>query len=319
MQAPQTPLNEQLRLATLYALDVLESGEEERFDQYTRMACNLFKVPIALISLADSDRLVFKSQVGVGCSEMPREISFCSHTMERGELTLIEDTHLDPVFANHPMVTGEPHIRSYAGCPLFAENGSILGTLCLASPNPRKFNEHERQTMLDLADLIERELMTDHAREDRETGLLNRDGFLMIAEQTLRICNRQHMPFALIRMRLDEGDCVLRPGGAPIKKLAAVLRDAVGPIDVVGRVSTRDLAIALWNRNCDQAEELMNRIRSADRLKTPDVQQITQRGLKSVCINANREQAQDVTGMLQLAFRRMRSDTPQSTNCQTSI
>ena len=59
MEAPK-PVDEAQRMAALHALGVLDTPPEERFDRITRVAVALFAVPIALVSLVDSDRQWFK-------------------------------------------------------------------------------------------------------------------------------------------------------------------------------------------------------------------------------------------------------------------
>jgi diguanylate cyclase (GGDEF)-like protein len=72
MLEPAHPANERERLATLHSLQILDTPAEERFDRLTRLAKRLFDVPIAVVSLIDSDRQWFKSSVGLSRPEMPR-------------------------------------------------------------------------------------------------------------------------------------------------------------------------------------------------------------------------------------------------------
>ncbi|MFM5486675.1 GAF domain-containing protein, partial [Aeromonas veronii] len=118
MQSPVVPDNERLRLDALRRLAILDSPAEERFDRITRMARNMFDVPIALVSLVDENRQWFKSCCGLPVLETPRDISFCGHAILGEELFVVEDAAQDPRFSDNPLVTGEPHIRFYAGHPL---------------------------------------------------------------------------------------------------------------------------------------------------------------------------------------------------------
>ena len=81
MLEPPLPPDEQRRLATLRSLHILDTPPEERFDRITRTAQRLFNVPIALVSLIDSNRQWFKSCQGLSVSETPRGISFCGHAI----------------------------------------------------------------------------------------------------------------------------------------------------------------------------------------------------------------------------------------------
>lgn len=51
MDKPLFPDNEDVRLAALRALNILDTQSEESLDRVTRLAKYLFDVPIALISL----------------------------------------------------------------------------------------------------------------------------------------------------------------------------------------------------------------------------------------------------------------------------
>src|SRR5689334_2602461 len=79
MLDPPIPDDETLRVSDLHAMQILDTPPEERFDRITRTAQMLFRVPIALISLVDSDRQWFKSKQGLDALETPRSVSFCAH------------------------------------------------------------------------------------------------------------------------------------------------------------------------------------------------------------------------------------------------
>ncbi|MBJ6136549.1 GAF domain-containing protein [Marinobacter litoralis] len=157
MKAPDYPSNEASRLAALQATLLLDTPPEERFDRVTRLAAQLFDVPICLVSLVDSDRQWFKSCYGLDSSETGRDISFCGHAILGPNVFVVEDTLSDERFADNPLVTDAPHIRFYAGAPLADLEGYRLGTLCLIDSAPRPFSDKQRQTLRDFADIVERE------------------------------------------------------------------------------------------------------------------------------------------------------------------
>ena len=53
------------------------------------------------------------------------------------DLIVVEDTTLDPRFATHPFVAGEPFIRFYAAARLVVR-GQTVGTLCAYGVEPKK-------------------------------------------------------------------------------------------------------------------------------------------------------------------------------------
>lgn len=166
---PQAPLNEPSRLAALLAFELLDTPAEAMFDNITALAAQICNTPIALISLVDAERQWFKSRVGLGASETPRELAFCAHAINRNELFEIENALLDPRFCDNPLVTSDPDIRFYAGMPLSDGHGHNLGTLCVIDRQPRQLNEQQRQTLKLLAQqtvqLFELRLQSRHQRE----------------------------------------------------------------------------------------------------------------------------------------------------------
>lgn len=106
MQAAPLAPDEEQRLFLLQALDLLDTPSEPAFDLITRMTANAIGVPIALVSLIDRDRQWFKSKVGMGIAETPREYAFCAHCIVGGERLLVPDATQDERFFDNPLVCG---------------------------------------------------------------------------------------------------------------------------------------------------------------------------------------------------------------------
>jgi GAF domain len=157
VRAP-TPNDEERRLAVTRALGLIETPPEERFDRITRVAAALFDVPIALIALMERDREWFKSSCGLDLREVPRDESFCSHSIYSREPLVVEDARLDQRFADNPHVTGPPGVRFYAGHPLLLRDGSCVGTLCVIDTRPRHLDDLGLARLRDMAELATREL-----------------------------------------------------------------------------------------------------------------------------------------------------------------
>ncbi len=152
------PPDESRRLAALRSLAILDTPPEDRFDQITRLAMLLGKVPIATLTLIDEDRQWFKSSVGCENKDGTREQAFCAHVVHERKPIVVSDTLLDHRFADNPLVTSGPRIRAYCGFPVFHEDGSCLGTLCMIDTRPRDFSEPMLQRLGDLASLAQKEL-----------------------------------------------------------------------------------------------------------------------------------------------------------------
>ncbi len=140
------------RVDALKKLGILDTPPHKNFDNITSLAATILNTPIALISLVDESRQWFKSAYGLDATETCRKISFCQYTIQQSSIFEVCDTHLDTMFVDNPLVTGDPNIRFYAGAPLTTKQGHRLGSLCVIDHHPRSLNEKERETLLLLAE-----------------------------------------------------------------------------------------------------------------------------------------------------------------------
>lgn len=265
LKAP-IPGNEPQRLASLRALNVLDTVPEERFDRLTRMARRLFGVQTVLVSLVDENRQWFKSAQGVDVCETPRDISFCGHAILQDGPLLIPDTLLDLRFSDNPLVVGAPFIRFYAGHPLAAPDGQRVGTLCLIDASPRTLDDEELAMLADMARMVEHELaMVQLAMIDELTGLTNRRGFELLLDQTLALCHRLNRSASLLFFDLDRfkdindqhghavGDRVLADFG---KLLQQTFRSS----DLLGRLGGDEFVVLLSIADLAERERALKRL-----------------------------------------------------------
>lgn len=153
-------VREQQRLEALWALRVLDTAPEPRFDRMTRLAADLFDVPAALVSLIDRDRQWFKSRHGFDACETDRKVAFCDHAIRlpAQSVMVVPDATLDARFADNPNVTNGM-VRFYAGAVLSDTAGHNLGTLCVFDDKPRvDFGEAESKRLRELADMVAEQL-----------------------------------------------------------------------------------------------------------------------------------------------------------------
>ena len=264
MKKPDIPKDEQDRLETLRSLSILDTPAEERFDRLTRMAKRMFGVPIALVTLVDENRQWFKSCVGLGVSETSRDISFCGHAILGTDVFVIPNAQEDKRFADNPLVTSDPNIRFYAGCPLTL-NGRKLGTLCIIDQKPRNLEKDDIEALKDLASMVERELAAiQMATLDELTNISNRRGFMMLAQLSLSLCARQKIPAALVFMDLDK----LKPindkfghaeGDWALIAFAGQMKSAFRDSDLFARLGGDEFVALLTNTSKQQAEEIIGR------------------------------------------------------------
>lgn len=130
-------MDEAARIATLKGYGILDTPNEPEFDRLVRHMATSFGVKAALISFIDADRQWYKARVGIDATEVPRAISFCTHSIERDGVTVVPDAQADPVLRHKPAAIGPGAIRFYAGAPITAPNGARIGTVCVFAPTPR--------------------------------------------------------------------------------------------------------------------------------------------------------------------------------------
>lgn len=159
MQKPGIPANEQKRLAHLRALKILDTMPEERFDNITQLAAEVFQMPVSLISFVDENRQWFKSRCGLDIKETEREVSFCGHVVEHGQALVVEDANKDERFADNPLaIADDKPVIFYAGAPLATDEGLILGTLCVIDHQARTFSDAQLSQLMRLAKVVIDEL-----------------------------------------------------------------------------------------------------------------------------------------------------------------
>lgn len=168
---------EQDRLFALRQLNLLDTPPSESFDRITRMASQLFDLPIAAVSLTDENRQWFKSRVGVDHRQIPRETAPCADVCDSSQTLIIPDLLSSDCYRNSYLAnTG---IRFYAGAPLVTREGHTLGAMCVLGTQPREVSEQEEATLRDLAAMVMAQIELQHAfgRIDPLTGLPNSNQF----------------------------------------------------------------------------------------------------------------------------------------------
>ena len=240
LQAP-IPSNDAARLQELRSYGVLDSPDEQVFDDIGALVRDIAHTPIGIISLVDENRQWFKSCIGLDAKETPRNISFCGHTILQRTPLIIEDAINDPRFCDNPLVLQEPHIRFYAGFPLIASNGLALGSLCAVDQQPRQLQPHQIQAMERLARLAVQQMelkrqtrllaQAQEARQEQEPHSeslrLSSDLFTskeqLLSMVELMLSQRSQACFGIIRLEFKD---LRRIAGALGEATAGVLREA---------------------------------------------------------------------------------------------
>ncbi|MGH6737395.1 MAG: putative bifunctional diguanylate cyclase/phosphodiesterase [Methyloceanibacter sp.] len=177
---------EEERLRALRDLGLLDTPRSEAFDRITRMASQLFGLPICAVSLTDHDRQWFKSRVGVDATQIPRDKAPCARVASDRHLVVVPDLLSDEDYRDSPLAAAG--VRFYAGAPLLTRDGFGLGSMCVLGPEPRTVTKQELAALKDLAAMVMAQIELEHAfgRVDPVSGLPNRNQLIEDLEDQAR-------------------------------------------------------------------------------------------------------------------------------------
>lgn len=142
------------RIKALHKYELLDTPPDGSFDKMAELAAKIFNVPIAIISLVDTDRIWFKSHFGLDINQIEREPGLCASAILSDEIYLIEDAKNDPRCLSNPLVTSDFGLQFYAAAPLTTKDGHNLGTFCIIDKRQRYINSDQQIMLKHMADII---------------------------------------------------------------------------------------------------------------------------------------------------------------------
>ena len=259
--------DEQGRIAALLRYEVLDTGPEEEFDIATELACSVFAVPMAAVSLLDGSRQWFKSRKGILMPQSSRETSFCTQTIRQHGVTVVEDASADPRFRNNPFVASRPGVRCYMGAPLTTPDGYNVGTFCVMDTIPRDFSDVDRDIISGLARLAMSHLeLRLVANEDTQTGAMSRRGFLKVLDNELEKCRRYKLSASLVLFDIDNLSALNDSHGqsaanSAIVAAARAVRSVLRKGDTLGRTGGDKFGVLLTGAMAEEALQAAERFR----------------------------------------------------------
>ncbi|CAM4329942.1 putative bifunctional diguanylate cyclase/phosphodiesterase [Deinococcus marmoris] len=269
--------SEEVRLAELYRYGIVDTLPEPQFDRIITLIAQYLHMPMAAITFVDRDRQWFKSRLGLQVEEMPRSIAFCDLTIKQSGVLVIPDATLDPRVAEFSNVTGEPHIRFYAGAPICTPEGHPLGAVCVIDRVPREFTpedaavlEHSAALVMDQLKLhITVQQLGDLALLDSLTGLPNRANFRQRLLHATRRADHAGESVVIGLMDLDHfklvNDTFGHPAGDELLRLTALrLQECVSSSDTIARMGGDEFALIFTDlANPADSQLIVDRITQA--------------------------------------------------------
>jgi diguanylate cyclase (GGDEF)-like protein len=263
------PYDEEERLEALHRLNILSGDSEERFDRITRIAQRMFAVPMADFSLFDTQDQYVKSSYGLDDTIIPRDMALANYTLLKNDVFVVPDAQADERFAGNPLVVSKPKIRFFASYPVRSKSGYRVGALSIADRQPRGMSAHDQSVLRDLAEMIENELaFMEVAQFDRLTQMSINDGFFNVAEQSLRVCEREKTPAVAVVFDVKK----LVPANdfqsefdkdKHIKVFASQLRHFFRKSDVVGRLGSEEFTALLLNAKSEHVDEIVRKLQNS--------------------------------------------------------
>ena len=279
MKAP-LPVNEKERLTALRGYGILDTLPELAYDRVTRLASRLFGAPIALISLLDEHRQWFKSTYGIDVRETSRDLAFCGYAILGSDVMCVPNARDDFRFRDNALVTGDPHIRFYAGAPLEDPAGWKLGTLCVIDYVPRApLTAEENATLEDLAAIVMAELqlrtalqslsavnekLTRLAGTDPLTLVPNRLAFELEFERRLTSSPDQHLTVMYLDLdgfkTVNDGPGGHAAGDALLTILARMLADCLPAGAMLARMGGDEFVALVSGLSRQEMEHLAEKM-----------------------------------------------------------
>jgi two-component sensor histidine kinase len=194
------------RLDALRRYGILDTPRESDFDEVVKVASAICGTPISVINLIDEGRQWFKAEVGLGVRETPLDSSICAHAILQPGLFIVPDTTLDRRFADNPLVTGDPHLRFYAGALLETPEGFPLGTVCVLDYKPRELDDTQKAFLRLMASQVMKLLelrriaVVEHAARIKAEELVKENQTLM-REGDHRLMNSLQLVQSLLALQ----------------------------------------------------------------------------------------------------------------------
>ena len=268
------------RLKALETAGLHDGAPEPIFDRFARLAARIAAAPTALVSVVAEDRQYFAGLCGIGqpwadARQTPLSHSFCQHVAANAAPLVIEDAREDPVLCTNRAI-GDLDVIAYAGFPIFAPSGHVLGSLCAIDSQPRVWEAEQLAALADIAALVGSELerrdlvrrLAIDARTDALTGMANRRAWDDGLPAALRSAERLGHPLSVLLVDIDYfkayNDRLGHPAGdAALRAIGERWRALTRDIDLLARIGGEEYGLVLPGCTPEEAVVVGDRLRAA--------------------------------------------------------
>ena len=251
-----------INIPTIQSSGLLDAEAKEYFDLITQLAKQLFQVPIAMVAVADTNKIWLRSSTGMPYGEIDHESTLGNHLLSSDDIFIIEDTYQDTLFSETSIVISEPYARFYASYPVKSQTGTTMGSLCIIDTKPRKFNNDNEQSLLNFGRLLERGFTEIEKKIfDPLTHLLNKKGFYEFSNNNLALSYRGNFESTFVYFYLDiDKSKKTKFADRILVDFSGLLSETLRSSDLIARLEDNIFVALLNNSNKDEAEEAISQL-----------------------------------------------------------
>lgn len=284
------PENELQRIEALRRYQILDTPADGAFDRIAALAAQLLEVPIAMVSLVDTERIWFKSHHGVDISEVAREPGLCASAILGDGPYILSDASIDPRSLANSLVAGVLGLRFYAAVPLITHDHYHLGTLCCIDLVPRTISQKQIEALECLAKVVmdqmelrlaARQIYDLHkelrkandtlrikASHDALTGLWSRSAIMQHLKKFLAVSRREKRPLAVLAFDIDFFKSINDRYGHPagdqvLVEVTRRLQENCRQSESIGRIGGEEFLGVMYPCDMEQAQLAAERFRIA--------------------------------------------------------
>ena len=161
------------RLAAVDATGLVDGTAVPSFGRLVDLAAKLLEAPVGFFTVVDAERSWYVASSGVPADVRygAVEASFCKYVIATGEPLLVEDAVVDERTAGNPAIE-QMGVRAWAGFPVRAPSGEVLGSFCVVDTEPHRWTERDQTVLGSLASAADDEVAHLMARRAAEATRL---------------------------------------------------------------------------------------------------------------------------------------------------